>query len=681
MRILAVIICLCLACGPAMAGTRILDTLYYPDGTLANGTAEISLFTPFVTPGNVPIAAGKQTITITNGVVDVTLEPNDTGLPAGTSYTVRFYLGRGTYLQHWIVPTSASALKIKDVAVSTIPTPALTIALSQLSTSGAAKGDLIAFGTSWTRLPVGSNGQVLTADSSQPLGVKWATPSGGGGGAGMAYQLGDFALSLSGSNNETSVLGANCSSSTPCVLRIGGVPFSFTSPVTATLSGTSSSGTLYWYFDPSTSRIKAAENTAATVTCSGCDAVSGSGFPSDSYQIAAHTFTSNSFDAPTAAMDKRAVYGRSAILAGTGISITTNGSTGQETMAVDNTVQKVVDAQAAAHTSCTTSGSGSALTCSLNPPLLGYTDRMALTVKLHTIVNPGATLNVDSLGAKKIYKIFAGQSPTQIASTDLLNTTYQFVFDASLDSGAGGWIVTLPNPASNPFDFSIAEWDDHFMAKARIDDGMVGQLLWTYTGYGGGSCSITRTAETYYPGVLAISQSGTPASGHACSVNQQYAGTNWFTGLNGTSWDMQALVKTGSSVSAVGYEIGFAGVNLSFLDNAIAGIMVRFSTQSRTCSSGTNSTTQWVYETHNGTTNTCLASGVTVQANTWYRIRIYNNGSGIGFQINQAADGNITTNIPTGALAPRFTSITYDTSAKTLSVDRWKMRMTGLSTP
>lgn len=42
------------------------------------------------------------------------------------------------------------------------------------------KGDLIVRGTSTTRLAVGTNGQVLTADSSAANGVKWAIPSGGG---------------------------------------------------------------------------------------------------------------------------------------------------------------------------------------------------------------------------------------------------------------------------------------------------------------------------------------------------------------------------------------------------------------------------------------------------------------------------------------------------------------------
>jgi hypothetical protein len=39
------------------------------------------------------------------------------------------------------------------------------------------KGDLLGYSTLLARIPVGSNNQVLTADSAQTLGLKWATPA------------------------------------------------------------------------------------------------------------------------------------------------------------------------------------------------------------------------------------------------------------------------------------------------------------------------------------------------------------------------------------------------------------------------------------------------------------------------------------------------------------------------
>jgi hypothetical protein len=51
------------------------------------------------------------------------------------------------------------------------------------SSTATTKGDILAAtgASTLTRLGVGSNGQVLTADSTQATGIKWATVSGGGG--------------------------------------------------------------------------------------------------------------------------------------------------------------------------------------------------------------------------------------------------------------------------------------------------------------------------------------------------------------------------------------------------------------------------------------------------------------------------------------------------------------------
>ena len=43
-----------------------------------------------------------------------------------------------------------------------------------------AKGDLFTYSTASAKLAVGANATVLTADSTQPTGLSWATPTSGG---------------------------------------------------------------------------------------------------------------------------------------------------------------------------------------------------------------------------------------------------------------------------------------------------------------------------------------------------------------------------------------------------------------------------------------------------------------------------------------------------------------------
>jgi hypothetical protein len=62
----------------------------------------------------------------------------------------------------------------------TITPSGSTITIAATSASPlTTKGDLFGFSTVNARIPIGSNGQILTADSTQTLGLKWAAASAG----------------------------------------------------------------------------------------------------------------------------------------------------------------------------------------------------------------------------------------------------------------------------------------------------------------------------------------------------------------------------------------------------------------------------------------------------------------------------------------------------------------------
>jgi len=68
-----------------------------------------------------------------------------------------------------------------EVQAGTDTTRAVTPAALAAKLPLTTKGDLLVQGASvLTRLPLGTDGQVLTADAALALGVKWATPAGGG---------------------------------------------------------------------------------------------------------------------------------------------------------------------------------------------------------------------------------------------------------------------------------------------------------------------------------------------------------------------------------------------------------------------------------------------------------------------------------------------------------------------
>ena len=175
-----------------------------------------------------------------------------------------------------------------------------------------------------------SSGQALAWNAGT---LRWEpqTLSGGGGsGASMASQLGDFAVARSSATVLT--IGASCSATTPCTVRFGSLVYSFATGASATI--TAGTGLAYVYVS-SAGVLTVGHNLTASCN-SGCAAQGGvTSFPSDAIPLFTWSATSGTWDA-SGDVDQRSVYSSKSILASTGL--TSAESSGKTVVSVDSTV-------------------------------------------------------------------------------------------------------------------------------------------------------------------------------------------------------------------------------------------------------------------------------------------------------------------------------------------------------
>jgi len=136
----------------------------------------------------------KARVNADNASADIQGVTAGTGLTGGgTSGTVTLNLDTTAVIQPTIVDAKGDIIAATGAdAVSRLAVGANNTVLTADSSTATGlkwaapdplttKGDLFTYSTTETRLPVGSNGTVLTADSAEATGLKWAIPAASGG--------------------------------------------------------------------------------------------------------------------------------------------------------------------------------------------------------------------------------------------------------------------------------------------------------------------------------------------------------------------------------------------------------------------------------------------------------------------------------------------------------------------
>ena len=128
--------------------TTLEDTLYYADGSLANGQVVVNW--PMFQSNGTPVAAGQQIFPVVNGQIQIALYPNAAAFPTGTYYTAVFELEEGPVSEeYWIFPNQP-VVTLPQVRVGFPPAPGLFVNTAQLTSSGAQSGQFLGWnGTQW----------------------------------------------------------------------------------------------------------------------------------------------------------------------------------------------------------------------------------------------------------------------------------------------------------------------------------------------------------------------------------------------------------------------------------------------------------------------------------------------------------------------------------------------------
>lgn len=150
---------------------RITVTLNAPGSAqpLYSGTTSLAGWTRTLCLG---VTGSDCSAELAAGQVMITLYANSAITPGGTSYSARYTPSRGTaWAETWVVDSGNT--KLYQIRSTTVPTPAVMFAPSQISGGGASNGQCLAWnGTAWVPGTCGGGAAGLTW--AQLNGITWS---------------------------------------------------------------------------------------------------------------------------------------------------------------------------------------------------------------------------------------------------------------------------------------------------------------------------------------------------------------------------------------------------------------------------------------------------------------------------------------------------------------------------
>ena len=540
-----------------------------------------------------------------------------------------------------------------------------TIQDGNCGTTSFAAGGLVA-GTilipNWANSPAGTVGGIWATTntlnvnlcnlSGGPLTPSFSlgasTGGSGSSGAGMAAQLGDFNVTRTAVSVLT--VGANCTTSVPCILRFGDKSYPITSPATITISGTVT-GAVNIYLTSDGVITVAGTVSGMSLGCSGClIAATSSTLPMDVLPIYSWTSLVAGYWDLNGGTDARAFISASKII-GHSAGLTQSTTPSTTTLGLDTSVVPM--------------------------KYFGTADPASVPGNL-----PGDFYNDTSAHKSYVCNAAAGTAAPACQSV----ATGQWT--QTNGSGFGSSNTFRNNLTNNggtvdftPLDATVMNAVEDFL-PSKNSNGTIGTLHWGVSTMGATCGSNMVQSQANHPGIYQI-VSGT-ASGDGCSLTLSdntegalYPLVNMASGA-WSSWDLQAVVMTDTNgISGAKYLVGVSDNQSAYHSSGVNEISVRFDHVGGGCPSN-ESTTNWVYEVSVAGTKTCVNSGVAVVANTWYHMRMYSTTPGtVQFQINGANSGSVAA-APTASLAPQFLTTTTGGS-ESLFVDWWAMKIQGLT--